>query len=308
MARGKANGLSVLKYLALIDGVKKRPSVGYPFRPYFYALPGAVPETGLEVIVPGTTIVNDGAISYDGRPLVKVQVDEPQYVPVLRDVIGRENCYVADVPYPRRVLLDVGKQSSIPGLKGFFDIETDSTLGFPDEKIAQAQILSISLVGSDGKEQGFLLEDSEEDMIRDFLRATERYLVLGGWFSGKFDMPYLKNRSKRLNLPFFDWRRFLHVDLVIMYRDVLQRPPSYALEAVAQKELGKGKIDVDRTRIRELYEKSPDKLLEYNLEDARLTRDLDAKLHMIDLISRVAQVSYCSVSDLIRKPFTGAKK
>ena len=309
IARGREDGRSVLKYLTLVDGIKTRVSTSYPFRPYFYALPEFVSQKGLAAIVPGTKVVEDGALSYDGYPLVKIEVNEPQEVPVLRDVIGRENTYEADVPYPRRVLLDTGKRISPFPLdrQGFFDIETDSTLGMPDEKRAEAAILSVALVGADGKEQGFLMDDSEEDMLRDFLKATERYLVLGGWFSNKFDLPYLQNRLRRLDM-WFDWRRFVHVDLVVIYRDVFQRPPPYSLEAVAQKELGRGKIDVDRTKIRELWEKSPDKLLEYNIEDARLTRDLDAKLHMVDTISGVAQMSYCPVSDLIRKPWVKPKE
>jgi len=111
----------------------------------------------------------------------------------------------------------------------------------------------------------------------------------------KFDMNFIVRRLQYLHInpdflsPIFQVRatrdisiKCLHiVDYEQLYRTVYGEPVWNTLEYVATKELGYGKLDLDED-IPTLWSKDYRKVVEYNLRDVELLRDLEDELSLID--------------------------
>ena len=294
------------------DGNLRKVQMQLPFTPYFYISSEAkfsAVGISLALSLPQSSIqiTDDGKQSWEGVDLRRLEFPDPFKINQIRKHVGAENTYEADLPYARRVFIDTDITLELPpdDKKGYWDIEVDTKHGTPDVKKADARIISIALVGSDGKEQVFC-EDNEKELVRKFIRAVKNYWTVGGWFSNRFDVPYLLHRIKATFPELFREERWyvndmINVDLASVYRDILLRPPPYSLEAVCQKELGRGKVEVKKSKLHELFENDREKLMEYNLEDARLTKELDEKFTMIDVVFRLAQMSHCPVPNMFKK-------
>ncbi len=310
--RGREDNLQWVMQVA-IDGTPAKKVVPIaPIMPYFYVAKKAnFSPTGITLALDlpqdAVRIVDDGRRSWDGEELVRLEMPNPWIINKVRQHLGAENTYEADLPYNRRAFIDTAQEISLPPkrFKAYFDIEVDTSEGTPDVKKATARIICISLVGANGTEEVFC-EDDEEQLIRKFIRATKKYRTLSGWFSNRFDMPYLEKRIKNINPRIwseenFTMRDLIHIDLVAVYRDILLSPAPYSLEAVCQKELGRGKVEVKKSKLHELFENDRELLMKYNLEDSRLCKDLDAKFTMMDIVWRLSQMSRCPVPAMFRK-------
>jgi len=157
---------------------------------------------------------------------------------------------------------------------------------------------------------------NEREVIQKFLKYV-RYFnpdVLTGWYSNRFDIPYLVERGKRCGidvlknlspfrkvaikkgrqsthaLPDYIVRGLEVLDLMDVYISVLGRPVvGLSLDAVAQHHLGVGKIEVNRNDIRALLEEDPEKLARYNIRDVTLLKELDARLSLIGTLAERQQ-------------------
>ncbi len=303
------------------DGNLAKVPMSLPFTPYFYisnkaefsavgiSLALSLPQTSIQITDDHRRAVTRGEnmdmVTHDLR---RLEFPDPFKINQIRNHIGAKNTFEADLPYARRVFIDTDVTLELPPAdkKGYWDIEVDTSQGSPDVKKADSRIISIALVGSDGKEQVFC-EDDEKELIRKFIHAVREYWTVGGWFSNRFDVPYLRHRIKaafpelRKEEEWWSPDEMIPVDLASVYRDILLRPPPYSLEAVCQKELGRGKVEVKKSKLHELFENDRGKLMEYNLEDARLTKELDEKFTMIDVVFRLAQMSHCPVPHMFKK-------
>jgi DNA polymerase elongation subunit (family B) len=133
------------------------------------------------------------------------------------------------------------------------------------------------------------------------------------WNGDSFDIPYLYNRMKKivgaknanslspLNIVEFDERDPLmpykiagisSLDYMRLYKKFIPRQqPSYALEAISQKELGKGKIKYDGS-LDKLFKEDIAKFIEYNINDVRLIVEMDLKKKFIDLAVMVCHMGH----------------
>lgn len=141
--------------------------------------------------------------------------------------------------------------------------------------------------------------------------------ILSGWNSEAYDIPYVVNRIKKIlgrhearKLCLWDQepkvREFerggktaqtydligrVHVDYMQIYKKYnYEERHSYALNAIAETELGESKIAYDGT-LDELYNDDFKKFLEYNIQDTRLLDRLDKKLQFIDLANSIAHAT-----------------
>jgi DNA polymerase elongation subunit (family B) len=130
--------------------------------------------------------------------------------------------------------------------------------------------------------------------------------VITGWNIDFFDVPYLFNRAKKVmgakkakclspigivsemypnddEDPRYKIAGVSALDYIELYKKfTYSEESSYTLDAIAMKELGKGKIEYDGD-LNLLYATDIEKFIEYNLVDVELVAEMDEKLGFIDL-------------------------
>lgn len=136
-----------------------------------------------------------------------------------------------------------------------------------------------------------------------------------------YDIPYLINRMKRVlgkheirklclwdqepaartierggkELPTYDLIGRIHLDYMDLYKKYnYEERHSYALNAIAELEVGDKKIPYDGT-LDELYNCDYKKFLEYNIQDTALLDKIDKKLQFIDLANSIAHSNCVSL-------------
>ena len=159
-----------------------------------------------------------------------------------------------------------------------------------------------------------LLCKTEKEMLNGFIDVIGDADVISGWNSEMYDIPYTINRIvktigkselRRLCLwdqapkrreferggkkyPTYDLFGRIHLDYMQLYKKyTYQVRHSYALNAIAELELGDQKVPYEGT-LDDLYKKEFKKFLEYNIQDTFLLHKLDQKLQYIDLCSSIA--------------------
>ncbi|MDA9302577.1 hypothetical protein N9578_00680 [bacterium] len=159
-----------------------------------------------------------------------------------------------------------------------------------------------------------LLFDTEEELLEAFLALIGDADVLSGWNSEGFDIPYMVNRISRVlskshnrgwclwdQLPkskmvtkygkeseTFELMGRVHLDYLELYRKyTYHEMHSYALNAIAEYELGEKKTEYEGT-LDQLYNHDYETFIEYNRQDVELLVTLDAKLQFIDLANVLA--------------------
>jgi DNA polymerase elongation subunit (family B) len=162
-----------------------------------------------------------------------------------------------------------------------------------------------------------VLFDHEADMLNAFMDVIEDADVLSGWNSEPYDIPYTVNRIKKVlgkqetrrlclwdqqpkvreferggkTQPTYDLIGRIHIDYMQLYKKYnYEERHSYALNAIAEAELGDTKVQYEGT-LDELYNDDFKTFLEYNLQDTRLLDKLDKKLQFIDLANSIAHSS-----------------
>lgn len=157
--------------------------------------------------------------------------------------------------------------------------------------------------------------NNEANLLLQFLDKWKEIdpTIVIHWNGDSFDIPYLYNRMKKmigakkanelspLSIVDFDDRDPLmpykiagvsSLDYMRLYKKFIPRQqPSYALEAISQKELGKGKIKYDGT-LDKLFTEDIDKFIEYNINDVRLIVEMDIKKKFIDLAVMVCHMGH----------------
>ena len=169
---------------------------------------------------------------------------------------------------------------------------------------------------------------NEAFLLTEFLKywRSEWFDIVTGWNVNSFDITYLCNRIDRLfgegeHKKLSPWgmsdvREFTSqgyqknmvytlygvnvLDYLELYRKhTFVNQPSYKLEAIAQVELGTGKIDYSEYgSLHTLYRQDYAKFLEYNLKDVTLVEDLDDKLGFLELTQTMAYNAKCNYIDV----------
>jgi DNA polymerase elongation subunit (family B) len=162
-----------------------------------------------------------------------------------------------------------------------------------------------------------IIFDNEADMLSTFLDLIDDADILSGWNSEGFDIPYLVNRITRV-LSKNDTRRFclwdhlpkkkkferygaeqesfttvgrVHLDYMQLYiKYTYQEMHSYALDAIAEYELGDRKVEYKGT-LDQLYNNDFKKFIDYSRQDTLLLAKLDGKLKFLELANEVAHAN-----------------
>jgi DNA polymerase elongation subunit (family B) len=215
--------------------------------------------------------------------------------------------YEADVAPLRRLFADEGHGIARPK-RCYLDLETDSRASFPTVKSGRARILCWAVVGEGGElHSGLLNEDTDEDEIRlltEMWNALDAYDQVCAWNGEGFDFPVAKERTKYLEVPVKDVRRWLYLDHLaafkrynLMSAESGEEKQNFKLETIAQAVLGEGKTEgMDGSKTWEYWEaggESRAKLLKYNEQDTDLLRRIEEKTGYLELFQTLCEV--CSV-------------
>lgn len=199
--------------------------------------------------------------------------------------------FEADLSPSQRLFIDHKLEVATEYRTLYFDIETDDR--GKGIVIGARRIVSIAAVDDKGKQ--FYWSGDEEIMLGEFFKKIVHYDLLTGWNSEKFDVPYIKERVKKLKLPWYNWRQTLHVDMMQKMMEIHKRNVelikevrSFSLNSIAKHFLNEEKIEHTET-IWQLFTKNPDKLRKYNLQDCKLLLKLDKKLKILG--QKIAELS-----------------
>ena len=161
---------------------------------------------------------------------------------------------------------------------------------------------------------------TEEEMLLKYLELYE-YInpsIVTGWNIDYFDTPYLYNRivkllgkkqASRLS-PIGEcfWspyrkRYFMagvsYLDYIALYKNYnYGELDSYRLDSIAQRELGRKKIEYDGN-LDILFETDIEKFIEYNLVDVELVVEFDKKLQFIDTARGICHAGHVPYEDFV---------
>lgn len=188
------------------------------FRPYFYVDDPEVVKLARKLIEDaGADVVKVEKVtknSLKGRQTFwKIIYNDPRITRRVRRELEKNgfNTYEADVPYFMRFLIDNELTINHPPRKYilYYDIEVSHPPGvFPAPEKAEWPIISISTMSGDGKKTTKILDPTAEGLdaikkemaiIQWFFDLADKYVVVTGWNSANFDLPYIMNRAKKLN-------------------------------------------------------------------------------------------------------------
>lgn len=146
---------------------------------------------------------------------------------------------------------------------------------------------------------------NESELLEDFLSLIEkiRPTIITGWNIDNFDIPYLIRRMNRVVGPhntkrlssigiihYSEFKKKFSIagisllDYLLLYKKfTFSEEPSYKLDAIATKELGRGKTKFDGS-LQNLYETNIEKFVEYNINDVELIFEIDNKKKFLDLV------------------------
>ena len=160
----------------------------------------------------------------------------------------------------------------------------------------------------------------ERDMLMKYLELYEMInpSIVTGWNIDYFDTPMLYNRIKRLlgtkqanrlsPIGQCFWspyrkRYFMagvsYLDYISLYKNYnYGELANYRLDTVAQKELGKGKIEYEGN-LDQLFKEDIEKFIEYNLVDVELVVGFEEKLQFIDLCRGICHAGHVPYEDFV---------
>ena len=161
---------------------------------------------------------------------------------------------------------------------------------------------------------------NEASLISKFLITYYEIMptLITGWNIDFFDIPYLYNRicrvlgesQARTLSPIKDviWLKHRNryrisgvscLDYMALYKNfTYNEESSYSLEAISQKELGKGKIKYKGT-LNDLMRSDIQKYIDYNMNDVDLVYEIDQKMKLMDLARGICHKGHVPYEDFL---------
>jgi len=207
--------------------------------------------------------------------------------------------YEADLNSYQRLLIDhhlkIAKHYEVL----YFDIETDDRgIGI---EIGRDRILSVAAVNQRGRVY-YYSEADERKTIKKFFKLAQKYDILVGWNSERFDVPYLRDRA-RLHHIYFNWREVIQLDLMQKIKELnrrnielIKKVRGFSLNAISAEFLGEQKVE-HTEGIYEMYENNPSKLREYNIQDTVLVKRIDEHAKVIKQKIIEHQITGCFLDE-----------
>ena len=291
-----------------IEGYKKIKYKPYAYRKAPYGPYVALDGTQLDKVTP--TREDTDLYESDVRPEVRVLID--RYTDSDESSVGH-----------RIMTFDI--EVDIEG--GYPDMETAdkavTSIAYYDHQMDMRYVFILDKFRKveSREESGFELLScqTEEELLTKFLykyHATKP-TILTGWNIDGFDIPYLYRRLALMlgntmantlspikevvydaHNDSYNIAGVSSLDYMALYKNfTYSEESSYALEAISQKELGKGKIEYDGD-LNTLFTTDIQKYIEYNMTDVDLVVELDQKMKLIDLAISICHKGHVPYEDV----------
>jgi len=315
----KRNKLNLKDYVATSGTLK----------PYFYIKE----EESIEPIKNFVFDMSIGFVDMYGNKVKKIEFNTLKNMRTCRELF--QKTYESDVPYIQRFIIDNNIKFDRNKRIMYIDIETDMSV---DISAPQPVISICTYDNMTKKYYTFIFRNDfecktinksdnhiiykfndERNMLLAFIKSLhENYPdIITGWNVEGFDIPYLMNRLKKLNIDVRKmsrldvayvaeatrtitkdgdrkYEKFVErgriygleiLDLLLLYRRIVyRRPPDYSLDTVARvlfgKDFGKTEKGDPHTRIHNLWvgdESEVDRLIEYNKHDVEMSWKIDER-------------------------------
>jgi len=202
-----------------------------------------------------------------------------------------------DLSKSKRYLIDNNIEMETNLRVLYYDIETSDEIG--NIEIGRDEILSWAACDQEGKT--WKKAGNEEKILRSFTKLIEKYDIIASWNGDEFDLPYLQMRCLKYGIVYY-WQTIIHIDLLqrvfklYAYDATHIGLENFKLNTVGKFFLGKEKIELQGKKIHELYKENLDLLLEYNLNDTLILKELDEKLQIIPLMIAECSLTYSSLN------------
>jgi DNA polymerase, archaea type len=305
-------------------------------RPFFFAGGSYIPSN------PFIVETERGHVDAFGRDVTKCYTALPSDVPKVRDLFPF-TCE-ADIVYDMRYLIDhkimygfneKGEPIDVPMLKPralFFDIEVDSPVDempLPEEAkwpICQIQVLDsytnvcrVFTLNGDVVDPDQVNFDTEQELIGafvDFVWETDPDLICG-WYSEKFDIPYIIRRARLLKMNVSKlsrwpstypdeerWQGRELFDMLKFYKD-WSKPkgglPTYDLKFVSKHE-AKFAYEDFGDKIRTLIEERRWKeLVQYGKNDVIALQKIDEATGLIEFYEALRRMVGIKITDCYQR-------
>jgi DNA polymerase I len=187
-----------------------------------------------------------------------------------------------------------------------------------ENSIEDGRILTLCVaVRNGGKIEFTALRGGEREILRDFVSLVQRVDpdVISGYNIGGYDIPVLLERARKegfgdlplgrdyatftsINERFWRLHGRVIADAWWSVRSEL-RPKQETLDHVSRILLGEGKVEVDRGRIDEEWERDPEQVVKYCLKDAELSLRILERLASLEKAMDLATVSKLPLDDVL---------
>lgn len=187
-----------------------------------------------------------------------------------------------------------------------------------ENSIEDGRILTLCVaVRNGGEVELTALRGGEREILRDFVSLVQREDpdVITGYNIGGYDIPVLLERARKggfedlplgrdyatftsINERFWRLHGRVIADAWWSVRSEL-RPKQETLDHVSKILLGEGKVEVDRGRIDEEWERDPEQVIQYCLKDAELSLRILEKLASLEKAMDLATVSKLPLDDVL---------
>jgi DNA polymerase elongation subunit (family B) len=241
----------------------------------------------------------------------------------------------SDLPIETKILVEMYRDEDTPSKTNsvvLFDIETDSTGGFPNIKTADKEVTAITLYDMTTKKYHTLILDkqsqiqdvesdtdslksfkSEPELLSYFLSLWEQICptVVSAWNGDGFDIPYITKRisvvlgdseMKRMSpigVVYYNTRKQQMVIGCVSCLDYMILYKKFRFEPRPQYSLNFiGNVEFGKGKIQyegslnDLFKKDLKKYIEYNKFDVELLRMLDEKFKFIQLAIGICHIGH----------------
>jgi DNA polymerase elongation subunit (family B) len=288
----------------------------FPYKTFNYAYAPA--ERGQSTALDGTKVTKIYEFQKDDPAYY--ETDVPETTRILVDLYSE-----SDLPSEGHVVLtfdiEVEMETGLPDVEKADNEITAIALHDGPTDTYYALVLD-----KGGKLQNTIKKDnriikafrSERELLNAFLTVYEHInpTILTGWNIDAFDVPYLFNRlvnvlgkqnAYRLS-PIRDgfyspYRKKWSLagvsilDYITLYKKfTYSLMPSYALNYIAKKELGREKVAYEGS-LDDLFREDLEKFIEYNIVDVELVVEFDRKLQYIDLCRGICHAGHVPYED-----------
>ena len=187
-----------------------------------------------------------------------------------------------------------------------------------ENSIRDNHIFCISIsVSEGGPIRSEVLDGPEKDLLQRFIDTVlkEDPDVLTGYNIDNYDLPLLERRAKAHGIPQLgigrDRSRPIHIYEQFWRLDgrvvadawwsakMELHPKQETLDYVAKQLLNEGKLDVDRARIDEEWERDPEQVKRYCIQDAELALRILVKIKKLEKAMDMSTVSKLPLDDVV---------